>query len=113
MGTPKERYQQSEIELLRARLRSLRRAVDETEDLLNRYITAEQALRESEERFRLLVDAVKDYAIFMLDIDGRILSWNSGAQRIKGLHLRAIGAGKFELGRPQPRRFEQLRFALG
>lgn len=84
MGTPKERYQQSEIELLRARLRSLRRAVDETEDLLNRYITAEQALRESEERFRLLVDAVKDYAIFMLDIDGRILSWNSGAQRIKG-----------------------------
>lgn len=51
---------------------------------MNRYINAEQALRESEERFRLLVAAVKDYAIFMLDINGNILSWNSGAQRIKG-----------------------------
>src|ERR1044071_2578138 len=84
MGMPKERHQQTEIELLRTRLRSLRRAVDETEDLLNRYINAEQALRESEERFRLLVAAVKDYAIFMLDIHGNILSWNAGAQRIKG-----------------------------
>lgn len=90
MGTPKERQQQSEIELLRARLRSLRRAVDETEDLLNRYINAEQALRESEERFRLLVAAVKDYAIFMLDINGNILSWNSGAQRIKGYSANEI-----------------------
>jgi PAS domain S-box-containing protein len=45
---------------------------------------AEERLRESEERFRLLVDSVKDYAIFMLDPDGNILSWNSGAERIKG-----------------------------
>jgi PAS domain S-box-containing protein len=44
----------------------------------------ELALRESEARFRLLVDAVQDYAIFMLDPDGRISSWNSGAERIKG-----------------------------
>jgi PAS domain S-box-containing protein len=45
---------------------------------------AEQTLRESEERFRLLVESVRDYAIFMLDPEGRIVSWNAGAQRIKG-----------------------------
>ena len=37
-----------------------------------------------EERFRLLVDGVDDYAIFMLDPDGVVTSWNAGAQRIKG-----------------------------
>jgi PAS domain S-box-containing protein len=47
-------------------------------------LEAEVALRQSEERFRLLVSAVRDYAIFMLDPEGRISSWNSGAQRIKG-----------------------------
>ena len=45
---------------------------------------AEEALRESEERFRLLVEGVEDYAIFMLDPAGRIVSWNDGAERIKG-----------------------------
>jgi PAS domain S-box-containing protein len=44
----------------------------------------EEALRQSEERLRLLVEAVSDYAIFMLDPEGRIASWNPGAQRIKG-----------------------------
>jgi PAS domain S-box-containing protein len=44
----------------------------------------ERILRESEERFRLLVDSVKDYAIFMLDPTGRVVSWNAGAQHIKG-----------------------------
>ncbi len=42
------------------------------------------ALRASEERFRLLVQSVRDYAIFMLDTEGRIANWNSGAERIKG-----------------------------
>ncbi len=45
---------------------------------------AEDALRISEERFRLLVDAVEEYAIFMLDTTGTIVSWNAGAQRSKG-----------------------------
>jgi PAS domain S-box-containing protein len=45
---------------------------------------AEEELRRSEERFRLLVQGVKDYAIFMLDPDGRVASWNEGAERIKG-----------------------------
>ena len=46
--------------------------------------TAEGELRRSEEYFRLLVSAVEEYAIFMLDVDGKVSSWNAGAQRIKG-----------------------------
>jgi PAS domain S-box-containing protein len=44
----------------------------------------EELLRQSEERFRLLVESVQDYAIFMLDEKGHVASWNIGAQRIKG-----------------------------
>lgn len=46
--------------------------------------TREIALRQTEERFRHLVEAAQDYAIFMLDATGRVTSWNSGAERIKG-----------------------------
>jgi PAS domain S-box-containing protein len=52
-------------------------------DLSNRR-RADQELRESEERFRLLVDSTVDYAIFVLDPEGRVASWNTGAERIKG-----------------------------
>ncbi|MBI3306789.1 MAG: MASE1 domain-containing protein [Candidatus Omnitrophica bacterium] len=45
---------------------------------------SEKALQESEERSRLLVSHVKDYAIFMLDPKGNVSSWNQGAERIKG-----------------------------
>jgi PAS domain S-box-containing protein len=45
---------------------------------------AENTLRVSEERFRLLVASVKDYAILMLDPEGRVTTWNEGAERIKG-----------------------------
>ena len=44
----------------------------------------EELLRRSEERFRLLVEGVRDYAIFMLDPSGHIASWNAGAQQAKG-----------------------------
>ena len=44
----------------------------------------ERALFDSEQRFRLLVEGVHDYAIYMLDREGRISNWNSGAQLIKG-----------------------------
>jgi PAS domain S-box-containing protein len=44
----------------------------------------EEILRQSEERFRFLVDGVKDYAIFMLDASGNVVSWNTGAQNIYG-----------------------------
>ena len=54
-----------------------------TRDLSERR-RAEQQLRESQEQFRLLVQGVTDYALYMLDLDGRVSSWNAGAERIKG-----------------------------
>lgn len=50
---------------------------------LNERLTR-QAVRQSEERFRLLVESMQDYAILMLDPDGRVTSWSTGAERIKG-----------------------------
>ena len=50
----------------------------------------QEVLRQSEERFRLLVEGVKDYAIFMLDPDGYITTWNEGARRIKGYEAEEI-----------------------
>ena len=45
---------------------------------------AEKELYESEQRFRMLVQGVRDYAIYMLDKEGRVTNWNAGAQAIKG-----------------------------
>src|SRR5215213_7363455 len=50
----------------------------------------QQDLRHSEEIFRLLVEGVKDYAIFMLSPDGRIVSWNEGAERIQGYEVSEV-----------------------
>ncbi|PYM13221.1 MAG: hypothetical protein DME18_09520 [Verrucomicrobia bacterium] len=54
------------------------------------YRKQQLAMRESEERFRALVDGVKDYAICMLDREGRVSSWNSGAEWITGHTAREI-----------------------
>ncbi|HYC52097.1 MAG TPA: PAS domain S-box protein [Gemmatimonadaceae bacterium] len=57
---------------------------------------AEEALRESEERFRLLVDGVRDYAIFLMDPKGNVMTWNPGAERIKGYHADEIIGRSFK-----------------
>jgi len=54
-----------------------------TRDLTDRKM-AEETLKQSEQQFRLLVQSVTDYAIYMLSPDGRLTNWNPGAQRIKG-----------------------------
>jgi PAS domain S-box-containing protein len=54
-----------------------------TRDLTTRRAWEEQ-LRQSEERFRLLIEGVLDYAVYMLDPEGRVTSWNTGAQRMTG-----------------------------
>ena len=56
-----------------------------------------EILRESEERFRLLVEGVKDYAIFMLDADGYITTWNIGAQRIRATSPRRSSGALLDL----------------
>src|SRR5216683_1582893 len=66
--------------------------LDFLKNLLRKQIThapterdgAQEKLQFIEERFRLLVEGVRDYAIFMLDPQGRMVTWNSGAERLKG-----------------------------
>ncbi len=71
---------------------------------------AEEALRDSEEQYRMLLDGVQDHAIFMLDPQGRIVSWNAGAERIQGYSAEQIIGRNFsclfpaediQRGRPQ------------
>lgn len=59
----------------------LARRLVQASDLLR---SREAALREGEERYRRVIEGVRDYGIFALDLDGRVVTWNTGAERIKG-----------------------------
>ncbi len=61
----------------------------------------EERLRHSEERFRLLVEGVSEYAIFMLDVTGAVATWNNGAARIKGYRAEEIVGQHFRKFYPQ------------
>ena len=66
-------------------------ALRESRDELERRVLEQtRELRRGEETFRLLVEGIQDYAVFMLDRDGRIVSWNRGAERIEGYAAREI-----------------------
>ena len=79
------------ISSLTEALRAARRRAEDSElDARNR----QEKLRRSEERFRLMVQGIEDYAIFMLDPKGRVASWNEGAERIKGYAAEEI-IGKY------------------
>ncbi len=78
-------------------LRAVQQSRDEVGRLtaaFNQMLTHIQArdalLSASEARFRHLVDGVKDYAVFMLDPTGRVVTWNAGAERLKGYHAQEI-----------------------
>jgi len=60
----------------------------------------QEALRRSEERFELLASRVEDYAILLLDPDGRIVSWNEGAERMKGFRAEEIIGKHFSVFYP-------------
>jgi len=79
-----------------------------------------QALRESEEKYQLLLDGIQNYAIFMMDPRGQILSWNAGAERIKGYKTDEIVGRNFscffppeEIERGRPEEILRLTAASG
>lgn len=88
---------QLEIEHLRTHFLSLRQTVDTMDQFLERYIEIEQALRDSEDLFQLLVDGVRDYAIFLLDPQGFVTTWNIGAEQIKGYQADEIIGSHFSV----------------
>ena len=78
----------------------------QAQDVTDQRRSAEE-LRQSEERFRLLVEAVEDYAIFMLDTEGRVASWNTGAYRIKGYTAEDVLGRHFRLFYPARKQRER------
>ena len=68
-------------------------------------VRLEEALKESEQRFERLVEAAKDYAIFMVDAEGLVTTWNEGAQRVFGYDEEEIlGEDACVLFTPEDRR---------
>ncbi|MEP0810874.1 ATP-binding protein [Coleofasciculus sp. FACHB-SPT9] len=80
---PMKEEDKTKSELI-AELVALRQRVAELEKRENQYQHSEKALRLNEERFLMLLENMKDYAIFFLDPDGRVIKWGAGAESILG-----------------------------
>ena len=74
---------------------------------------AEEHLRRSEERLRLVIDSVEDYAIYTLDVEGRVTTWNAGAARIKGYTEAEIIGQNFSMLSPRASARGRSRSAVG
>ncbi|HUQ51069.1 MAG TPA: ATP-binding protein, partial [Gammaproteobacteria bacterium] len=87
------------VSLIRASLRARSRQYQVRKHLAQQEHT-QRFIREAEQRFRLLIENITDYAIFMVDVEGRVASWNSGAQSLLGYESHEIlgqpAAGLFE-----------------
>jgi PAS domain S-box-containing protein len=79
----------------------LARRLVQASDLLR---SREAALREGEERYRRVIEGVRDYGIFALDAEGRVVSWNEGAERIKGWTAEEILGRHFSVFYPSDAR---------
>ena len=90
------RHKNGNWRILESRASTIRNKQGQVERLVivNRDVTerkeVEAAIHEREEMFRSLVEGVKDYAIFMLDPEGRVTTWNAGAQRITGFSAEEV-----------------------
>jgi PAS domain S-box-containing protein len=86
---------------LEARVRVRTRDLTQANLVLRKEIMArkrvEGALRESEERLRLMIEGTRDYAIYMLDAQGRVATWNVGAEQIKGYQTNEVLGRHFSL----------------
>jgi PAS domain S-box-containing protein len=92
----------NELELrVQERTAELRKSNDDLVGQILQCNLAEEQLRRTEERFRLLVERVEDYAIFILDPTGRVASWNAGAERIQGYRAEEMIGQNFSRFYPQ------------
>jgi PAS domain S-box-containing protein len=87
--------------LISVLVEALRSARQRAEASAQEALSHQASLRRSEERFRLLVEGVSDYAIFMLDPEGRVVSWNDGAERITGYRAGEITGNHFSVFYPK------------
>jgi PAS domain S-box-containing protein len=104
-GEPGRRFQMTASAVLDAMERPLYFFL-QVQDVTGQRI-AEAELRRTEQRLRLLVEAVQDYAIFMLDPDGHVASWNPGAQRSKGYSAEDIIGQHFRVFYPPDKQAEK------